>query len=56
MPEHAGSGLITGPVKVSGSPQELLAVGGVGTTCASLIQATVDPPSAGNVKVDGLIV
>jgi hypothetical protein len=33
-------------------PQELLIAGGVGTTCASLIQATVALPGAGAV-IDG---
>ena len=41
---------------LSGSPQELLTIGGVGTTCALLIQATVDAPSAGKVAVGGVTV
>ena len=56
MPEQTGSGLTTGPVTDNGSPHELLTTGGVGITCALLIQATVEPPSAGNVTVGGEIV
>ena len=56
MPEHAGSAPTTGPVGLIGSPHELLTTGGVGTTCASLIHGTLDPPAAGNVNVGGLIV
>ena len=56
VPVQTGSAPITGPVMDKGAPQELLAVGGVGTTCASLIQATVDPPGAGSVNVGGDIV
>jgi hypothetical protein len=56
VPEHTGSAPITGPVILNGEPQELLTAGGVGTTCASLTQATVEPPAAGKVKVGGLIV
>jgi hypothetical protein len=41
---------------VNGSPHELFAGVGVGTTCASLIQATVDPPADGTEKVCGEIV
>jgi hypothetical protein len=41
---------------VTGDPQELITLGGVGTVCALIIQATVEPPLAGNVNVDGLIV
>jgi hypothetical protein len=33
-----------------------MTAGGVGTTCALMIQATVELPFAGNVKVEGLIV
>ena len=55
-PEQAGSAPTTGPVMVNGAPQELLTTGGVGTTCASLMQGTVDPPAAGRVNVGGLIV
>jgi hypothetical protein len=56
VPEHTGSALTTGPVNGSGVPQELFTTGGVGTTCASLIHATVDPPAAGSVNVGGVIV
>ena len=56
VPEHAGLAPTTGPVIASGVPHELLTVGGVGTTCASLIHATVEDPPAGNVNVGGLIV
>ena len=41
---------------VNGLPQELFTVGGVGTTCASLIQATVAEPPGGAVAVGALIV
>jgi hypothetical protein len=37
-------------------PQLSMTDGGVGTTCASAIQATVEPPLAGIVNVDGLTV
>jgi hypothetical protein len=47
---------MTGPVGITGVPHELFTVGGVGTTCASLMQATVDPPLAGNVIVGAGIV
>ncbi len=53
VPEHTGSGPMTGPVVVSGVPHELLTTGGVGTTCASLIHGTVELPLAGNEKVGG---
>ncbi len=56
MPEQTGSAPTTGPVAVNGSPHELLADGGVGTTCASVIHATVELPSAGNEDVGGVIV
>ena len=56
MPEQAGSALTTGPVMARGSPHELFTAGGVGTVWALLIQATVDPPLAGNVAVGGLTV
>lgn len=56
VPEQTGSAPTTGPVIVIGSPHELLTAGGVGTTCALLIQATVDPPAAGIVTVGGVIV
>jgi hypothetical protein len=51
VPEQAGSAPTTGPVGVTGSPQELVTTGGVGTTCALLIHATVDPPGAGTENV-----
>lgn len=53
MPEHTGSGPMTGPVIVSGVPQELFTTGGVGTTWALTIQATVELPAAGIVNVGG---
>ena len=53
MPEQTGSAPTTGPLMLSGSPQELLTTGGVGTACAFEIQATVEPPSAGKVAVGG---
>ncbi len=53
LPEQTGSGPMTGPVGVIRSPHELLTVGGAGITWASLIQATVDEPAAGSVKVGG---
>jgi hypothetical protein len=56
MPEQIGSGPVTGPEIVNGSPQKLVATGGVGTTCASLKQATVEPPSGGNENEGGEIV
>ena len=56
VPEQTGSAPTTGPVITAGSPQELFTVGGVGTTCASLIQATVALPGAGAVIVGGDIV
>jgi hypothetical protein len=56
VPEHTGSAPTTGPVGVTGDPQEFITVGGVGTVCALTIQATVELPLAGNVNVDGLIV
>ena len=56
VPPQEGSGLMTGPVGVIGAPQELLTVGGVGTTCASAIQGTVELPPAGTVNVGGLMV
>ena len=36
-----------------GLPHELVTTGGVGTVWALLIQATVEPPAAGKVKVGG---
>ena len=56
MPEQTGSALITGPVTLVGAPQELFTVGGVGTVCAFMIQATVALPGAGAVIVGGEIV
>jgi hypothetical protein len=56
VPLQTGSGPTTGPVGVTGSPQESSTVGGVGTTCASAIQGTVAEPGAGNVNVGGVIV
>ncbi len=56
VPVHTGSAPTTGPVNVNGAPHELLTTGGVGTTCASPIHATVDPPAAGSVNVGGAIV
>lgn len=41
---------------MSGVPQLLFTAGGVGTTCAFEIQATVDEPAGGMVTVGGLIV
>ena len=56
MPEQVGSALTTGAEIVTGSPHELVAAGGVGTTCASAIQATVDPAAAGALNVGGVMV
>ncbi len=56
VPEQTGSALTTGPVTVAGSPHELFTTGGVGTTCASLTQATVEPPSTGIANVGGVMV
>ena len=56
VPEHAGLAPITGPVMVSGAPQELFTTGGVGGVCALMIQGTVEPPAAGGVNVGGEIV
>ena len=53
VPLQTGSGPTTGPVGVTGSPQESITFGGVGTTCALLIQATVALPGAGSVNVVG---
>jgi hypothetical protein len=47
---------MTGPVIVVGVPHELFTVGGVGTVCALLMQATVALPGAGAVIVGGEIV
>ncbi len=56
VPEQTGSAPATGPVIVSAAPHELLTTGGVGITCASLKQGTVELPAAGMVKVGGVIV
>ena len=56
VPEHAGSGLTTGPVMVAGVPHELFTVGGVGTVCALTIQGTVELPGAGAEIVGGEMV
>ena len=56
VPEQTGFAPTTGPVIVNGVPHELLVGGGVGTTCAFAIHATVDPPGAGTEKVGALIV
>jgi len=56
VPEQTGSAPTTGPVIVAGSPHELFTLGGTGTTCASLIHATVAFPGAGAVMVGGDIV
>lgn len=52
-PPHGGSADTTGPVGVIVAPHEFITVGGVGTTCALLIQGTVDPPAAGSVNDGG---
>ena len=51
-----GSALMTGPVIVMADPHELFTAGGVGTVCASAIQATEELPSAGSVNVGGVMV
>lgn len=56
MPEQTGSAPTTGPVGVIRVPQELFTTGGVGTTCALLIHATVELPAAGITKVGALMV
>jgi hypothetical protein len=56
VPEQVGSGPITGPVGVIGLPQESFTFGGVGTVCASLTHATVDPPAGGRVAEGGVTV
>jgi hypothetical protein len=56
FPEQTGSAPTTGPVGVTGLPQELLTKGGVGVVCASLMHATVEFPFGGNVNVGALIV
>ena len=56
VPEQTGLAPSTGPVTVNATPQELSTVGFAGTTCALLIQATVEPPAAGMVNVGGFIV
>ena len=47
---------MTGPVIATALPQELFTAGGVGTVCAAAIQATVEPPFAGRINVDGVMV
>jgi hypothetical protein len=56
IPEHKGSALMTSPATVRGSPHELSTEGGDGMLWASLIQATVEPPLGGKMKVGGLMV
>lgn len=56
VPEQTGFAPTTGPVGIIGLPHELVTTGGVGTVCALMIHATVDPPAAGNVNVGGEIV
>ena len=56
MPAQTGSGLITGPVGITGSPHELFTAGGTGITCASLIQATVDPSLGGSTIIGAVTV
>jgi hypothetical protein len=53
VPEQTGSAPITGPVGVTGSPQEFMTDGGVGVTWASLMHATVEPSSGGMVNEGG---
>jgi hypothetical protein len=38
------------------APQELVTIGGIGTTCASDKHGATEPPGAGNVNVGGLMV
>ena len=38
------------------APQELVTVGGVGTTCASVKHGAIEPPAAGTLNVGGLMV
>ena len=47
---------MTGAEIVTAAPHELFTGGGVGSTCASAIQATVEPPGAGKVNVGGVMV
>ena len=56
VPEQTGSAPTTGPEGVTGSPHEFVTDGGVGTTCALLIHATVAEPAAGTLKVGALII
>jgi hypothetical protein len=56
VPEQTGSGPAMGPATVSRPPQELTGLGGTGITWAAAMQATVDEPAAGSVKVGGLMV
>jgi hypothetical protein len=52
-PEQTGSAPTTGPVGTIDVPHEFVTAGGVGTTCASLTQATVELPPAGTLNVGG---
>ena len=56
MPEQDGSGPTTGPEIARVVPQEFVTVGGVGTTCAFEIHATVELPGPGIENVGGEIV
>ena len=56
FPEQTGSAPSTGVEGVIVAPHEFITVGGVGTTCASLIHATVEEPAAGSENVGGDIV
>jgi hypothetical protein len=56
VPEQTGFAPTTGPVGVIVVPQELVTTGGVGTVCALIMHATVEPPAAGNVSVGAEIV
>ena len=56
MPEQTGSGPTTGPVGVTGLPQESFTFGGVGTVCAFTIHGTVLPPAGGTFDVGGVMV
>ena len=56
VPEQTGSPLTTGPVRTNATPQELRTTGGVGTTCALTIHATVYDPPPGMENIGGDIV
>ncbi len=56
VPEQTGSTPTTGPVMDNGSPHELSTGGAAGTTCASLIQGTVEPPLGGRFAEGGVTV